>query len=318
MRFDGELTCVAARSRVGAAVRVRRGRLAGGGRRSRRAAARSRAGRRLGLARRGGGTDPRAGLRARGRGAEDEATGSAAMRLAAQLGRAIEIRQGRGSVIHARPLADGRVEIGGRVVLEEVRPYPPAGAGDAGRAADVGVDRRGGELMPPATGVVIRMRCLGVKIRRSRPSGYGPAALASRSYGGSRIELRRCGSRRKRTMRCGRWSSSRPRAARRQAPAKGEVIAAAQAIPMRFLENILGELRVHGLVQSRRGSRRRLLARARRRTRSRSPRSSARSRARWRPCAARRRRDRVPRRLRSRCARSGWRCGRTSARCSRR
>jgi predicted PhzF superfamily epimerase YddE/YHI9 len=56
---------------------------------------------------------------------EDEATGSAAMRLAALLGREIVIRQGRGSVIQARPLADGRVEIGGRVVLEEVRPYPP-------------------------------------------------------------------------------------------------------------------------------------------------------------------------------------------------
>ena len=39
-----------------------------------------------------------------------------------------------------------------------------------------------------------------------------------------------------------------------QAPAKGELIAAAQAIPMRFLENILAELRVHGLVHSRRGS----------------------------------------------------------------
>jgi Rrf2 family protein len=36
-------------------------------------------------------------------------------------------------------------------------------------------------------------------------------------------------------------------------PAKGEVIASAQGVPMRFLENILGELRVHGLVQSRRG-----------------------------------------------------------------
>jgi len=36
-------------------------------------------------------------------------------------------------------------------------------------------------------------------------------------------------------------------------PAKGELVAAAQAIPVRFLENILGELRVHGLVQSRRG-----------------------------------------------------------------
>ncbi len=39
-----------------------------------------------------------------------------------------------------------------------------------------------------------------------------------------------------------------------QEPAKGEAVAVAQAIPMRFLENILGELRVHGLVQSRRGS----------------------------------------------------------------
>ena len=39
-----------------------------------------------------------------------------------------------------------------------------------------------------------------------------------------------------------------------EAPGKGEEIAAAQAIPMRFLENILGELRVHGLVHSKRGS----------------------------------------------------------------
>ncbi|MQA73903.1 MAG: Rrf2 family transcriptional regulator [Solirubrobacterales bacterium] len=39
-----------------------------------------------------------------------------------------------------------------------------------------------------------------------------------------------------------------------EAPAKGEVVAAAQAIPPRFLETILGELRVNGLVQSRRGS----------------------------------------------------------------
>jgi hypothetical protein len=44
------------------------------------------------------------------------------MRLAAKLGREIEIRQGEGSVIWARPLADGRVEIGGRVALGEVRP----------------------------------------------------------------------------------------------------------------------------------------------------------------------------------------------------
>jgi Rrf2 family protein len=36
-------------------------------------------------------------------------------------------------------------------------------------------------------------------------------------------------------------------------PAKGDRIADAQQIPLRFLENILGELRQHGLVQSRRG-----------------------------------------------------------------
>jgi predicted PhzF superfamily epimerase YddE/YHI9 len=54
---------------------------------------------------------------------EDEATGSAAMMLCAQLGRPIEIRQGEGSRIHARPLADGMVEIAGRVELDEVREY---------------------------------------------------------------------------------------------------------------------------------------------------------------------------------------------------
>jgi len=48
--------------------------------------------------------------------AEDEATGSAALPLCASIGRPIEVRQGRGSVIRARPLADGTVEIGGRVV----------------------------------------------------------------------------------------------------------------------------------------------------------------------------------------------------------
>lgn len=36
-------------------------------------------------------------------------------------------------------------------------------------------------------------------------------------------------------------------------PAKGDQVAEAQAIPLRFLENILGELRQHGLVHSRRG-----------------------------------------------------------------
>lgn len=58
---------------------------------------------------------------------EDEATGSAAMRLVAALGRPLEIRQGAGSVIHARPLGDGRAEVGGRVVLDELRDRPGAG-----------------------------------------------------------------------------------------------------------------------------------------------------------------------------------------------
>jgi predicted PhzF superfamily epimerase YddE/YHI9 len=54
---------------------------------------------------------------------EDEATGSAATKLCAQLGRAIDIRQGRASRILARPAADGRAEIGGRSVLDATRDY---------------------------------------------------------------------------------------------------------------------------------------------------------------------------------------------------
>jgi predicted PhzF superfamily epimerase YddE/YHI9 len=56
---------------------------------------------------------------------EDEATGSAATKLCTQLGRAIDIRQGRGSRILAGPAADGRAEIGGHSVLDEVREYEP-------------------------------------------------------------------------------------------------------------------------------------------------------------------------------------------------
>jgi predicted PhzF superfamily epimerase YddE/YHI9 len=55
--------------------------------------------------------------------AEDEATGAAAVQLGARLGRAIDIRQGRGSRILARPRDGGYVEIGGRSVLDEVREY---------------------------------------------------------------------------------------------------------------------------------------------------------------------------------------------------
>lgn len=39
-----------------------------------------------------------------------------------------------------------------------------------------------------------------------------------------------------------------------EAPLKGEAIAAAQGIPLQFLHNILGELRHHGLIHSRRGA----------------------------------------------------------------
>jgi predicted PhzF superfamily epimerase YddE/YHI9 len=53
---------------------------------------------------------------------EDEATGSAAVRLCAYIGRPIDIRQGRGSRILARPLGE-TVEIGGGVELDEVRDY---------------------------------------------------------------------------------------------------------------------------------------------------------------------------------------------------
>ena len=55
---------------------------------------------------------------------EDEATGSAALRLTALLDRRIEIRQGEGSVIYAHPLDDASAEIAGRVVLDDVRDYP--------------------------------------------------------------------------------------------------------------------------------------------------------------------------------------------------
>jgi predicted PhzF superfamily epimerase YddE/YHI9 len=54
---------------------------------------------------------------------EDEATGAAAIQLGSRLDRAIDIRQGRGSRILARPREGGYVEIGGRSVLGEVREY---------------------------------------------------------------------------------------------------------------------------------------------------------------------------------------------------
>jgi predicted PhzF superfamily epimerase YddE/YHI9 len=48
--------------------------------------------------------------------AEDGATGSAALALCARLERPLTVHQGHGSVLVCRPLAGGRVEVGGRVV----------------------------------------------------------------------------------------------------------------------------------------------------------------------------------------------------------
>ena len=54
---------------------------------------------------------------------EDEATGSAMLRLGALHGRPLEIKQGKGSVIHARPGPDGTIEVGGRVADHGQHPY---------------------------------------------------------------------------------------------------------------------------------------------------------------------------------------------------
>ena len=55
---------------------------------------------------------------------EDEATGAAAVVMGARLERPITVRQGRGSLLHARPVSGGFVEVGGRCRLDAVRPYP--------------------------------------------------------------------------------------------------------------------------------------------------------------------------------------------------
>ncbi len=52
---------------------------------------------------------------------EDPATGSAAIRLCAVLGRALTIEQGPRCLIEARPLGGGWVELGGRVADDGVR-----------------------------------------------------------------------------------------------------------------------------------------------------------------------------------------------------
>jgi predicted PhzF superfamily epimerase YddE/YHI9 len=54
---------------------------------------------------------------------EDEATGAAALALSGRLGRPLEIHQGKGSLLLARPLDAGRVEVGGITELAEVRDF---------------------------------------------------------------------------------------------------------------------------------------------------------------------------------------------------
>lgn len=53
--------------------------------------------------------------------AEDQATGSAAVALAARLGRPLDITQGLGCRIRAVPLPDGFVELTGRVIADAPR-----------------------------------------------------------------------------------------------------------------------------------------------------------------------------------------------------
>jgi predicted PhzF superfamily epimerase YddE/YHI9 len=54
---------------------------------------------------------------------EDEATGAAAVVMGDKLGRPLTITQGVGSELHVRRGADGTVEVGGRVLLDDVRDY---------------------------------------------------------------------------------------------------------------------------------------------------------------------------------------------------
>lgn len=54
--------------------------------------------------------------------AEDEATGSAAIGLCAELARPLVVHQGHGSVLRCRPLADGMVELGGMSRMVETMP----------------------------------------------------------------------------------------------------------------------------------------------------------------------------------------------------
>ena len=63
--------------------------------------------------------------------AEDEATGSAAVRVTDTLGRGLTIRQGRGSELQTRVGPAGTAEVGGRVAFLETRMIDPATVGPA-------------------------------------------------------------------------------------------------------------------------------------------------------------------------------------------
>jgi predicted PhzF superfamily epimerase YddE/YHI9 len=52
---------------------------------------------------------------------EDEACGSASMRLAAALGRRLTLNHGAGSVVHAKPGPPGTADVGGRVATDGLR-----------------------------------------------------------------------------------------------------------------------------------------------------------------------------------------------------
>ncbi|MBO0840303.1 MAG: PhzF family phenazine biosynthesis protein [Sciscionella sp.] len=54
---------------------------------------------------------------------EDEATGAAALRLGAKLGRKLTINQGVASKILVQPEKDGNISVGGRVELVETKQY---------------------------------------------------------------------------------------------------------------------------------------------------------------------------------------------------
>jgi hypothetical protein len=54
----------------------------------------------------------------------NELPGAAAVRLVSQLGRPLVIRQGTGSLLRARPGPGGTAEVGGEVVLDQVRDHP--------------------------------------------------------------------------------------------------------------------------------------------------------------------------------------------------